>query len=750
MALVRISQIILLVVLLAFGKQDTFAQYAVQFLNASNAKAIADLSVHLSYLPKDKKPVYAFYVSDMNGLVQLKESGYYFLQINFPGYKTVQDTVLITNAKKPLVYLLQENELVLGEAVITGESELKSADQALNRVRIIDRKRIERQGAVNLKDLLSNELNIRLSNDNFLGSSLSLQGVSGQNIKILIDGVPIIGRMDGNLDLTQINLNNIERVEIVEGPMSVMYGTDALGGVINLITKKSTSHTLEANTQSYYESNGTYNFDGKFGVRKKKGFIQTTLGRNFFEGVASDGDLRSRTWKPREQYFADINLGYQGKKATHRIQASWFEEKLTARGEPVIQPYRIYGVDQYFFTQRNNISLHSDFKLSSKSSLNFINSYSVFNRIKNSYIKDLVTLEQRIMSDITQQDTANFDLLLFRGIYTNNALNRFKYQLGYDVNIETGSGERLAGDIQTIGDYAAFASLEWLPLSKLSVKPAFRASHNTRYGSPIIPSLHFKYSFNQNFQTRFSYARGFRAPGLKELSLYFVDASHDIQGNGNLQAELSDNFNASLTYKRRLNNKWSAKIDGAAFYNEIRNMISLSFVRLPNVYTYQNIDRFKSQGFNITADLRSDAIGMSLGYALIGRSNLQWTDNDLFTYSPELRFTSNYIIPVIKTDIAIFYKFTGITPGSANGENNELVQTSIGSFTTMDVTLTKSFLKKFIFLTAGAKNVFDVTNINFSGAGGGGAHSGTGGGMMPVNMGRAYFVSLRLNFIQFK
>ena len=67
---------------------------------------------------------------------------------------------------------------------------------------------------------------------------MSVQGLSGENVKILIDGVPVVGRLNGNVDLSQINLTNIERVEIVEGPLSVNYGTNALAGTINLITKK--------------------------------------------------------------------------------------------------------------------------------------------------------------------------------------------------------------------------------------------------------------------------------------------------------------------------------------------------------------------------------------------------------------------------------------------------------------------------------------------------------------------------------
>mgnify|MGYP006265328017 FL=1 len=154
----------------------------------------------------------------------------------------------------------------------------------VNKIKVIDREKIEAIGAVNLRDVLSNENNIRISQDNVLGSFMSLQGISGQNVKILIDGVPIIGRLNGSVDLSQINLNDIERIEIVEGPLSVNYGTDALAGTINLISKKKTSDGFSVNLNSYYESIGQYNFDGTISYKQNNNQFNFSAGRNFFDG----------------------------------------------------------------------------------------------------------------------------------------------------------------------------------------------------------------------------------------------------------------------------------------------------------------------------------------------------------------------------------------------------------------------------------------------------------------------------------
>ena len=135
-----------------------------------------------------------------------------------------------------------QDDKVLETFVITAQYEETSKEKAVNKIKVINREKIDALAAVNLGDVLKNELNIRLSQDNVLGTFMSLQGISGQNVKILVDGIPVIGRLNGSIDVSQINLNDIERIEIVEGPLSVNYGTDALAGTINLITKKKSNN----------------------------------------------------------------------------------------------------------------------------------------------------------------------------------------------------------------------------------------------------------------------------------------------------------------------------------------------------------------------------------------------------------------------------------------------------------------------------------------------------------------------------
>lgn len=197
-------------------------------------------------------------VTDEDGFSKLQIIIPCFITLHLIGYNEIKFQL---NGNDTTINL-SPNENNLNEVVVTGEYNLTTSDKSVYNIRVIDAKEIEAKQSSSLADLLNTQLNIRLSEDNILGTGLSINGLNGQNIKILIDGVPVIGRENGNIDLSQILLSTVERIELIEGPMSSMYGTDAIGGLINIITKQSSKNRTEGNANALYESDGRYNFDG--------------------------------------------------------------------------------------------------------------------------------------------------------------------------------------------------------------------------------------------------------------------------------------------------------------------------------------------------------------------------------------------------------------------------------------------------------------------------------------------------------
>src|SRR5690606_30202757 len=176
----------------------------------------------LSELPKD-------------GKFKISAVGFETVSASWPAGKT-QET-----------FVLKQSTEELETVVVTGSFEPQSARQSVYQVRTIGAEVIQNRAPSNVQEILSTELGIRFSQDNALGSSnMELLGMSGQNVKILIDGIPMVGRQgtSNEININQIDINRIGRVEIVEGPMSVVYGADALAGVINIITKADDAQKL--------------------------------------------------------------------------------------------------------------------------------------------------------------------------------------------------------------------------------------------------------------------------------------------------------------------------------------------------------------------------------------------------------------------------------------------------------------------------------------------------------------------------
>ncbi|MEO0008823.1 MAG: hypothetical protein RJA20_3019, partial [Bacteroidota bacterium] len=137
---------------------------------------------------------------------------------------------------------LPDNQL--GQVVVTAQFAPTDARQSVSSVRVLSRQTIERRAVTSLGELLQAEPNIRITQDPVLGSAVSLNGLRGENLKILIDGVPVTGRLNGSIDAGQLPMNAVQQVEIIEGAQSLLYGSEASAGVINLVTRKSQLNPL--------------------------------------------------------------------------------------------------------------------------------------------------------------------------------------------------------------------------------------------------------------------------------------------------------------------------------------------------------------------------------------------------------------------------------------------------------------------------------------------------------------------------
>jgi outer membrane receptor for ferrienterochelin and colicins len=726
---IRIILLIIIAANLFAGKHYVY--------DAETKKPLVAASVFIKSKDTDfKKMVF----TDSDGIFNIDYSGVAFVNITFMGYESFSDTINLADYP---IFNLKFTDIYIGEIVTTGQYAPKSIQKSVYNISVISDEKIKSRASNNLYEVMTTENNVSLSQDGILGSSMSINGISGQNIKIMIDGVPVIGRLNGNVDLSQINMNNVKQIEIIEGPMSAIYGTDALGGVVNIITNDKIDNDLHFTMNSLYESVGKYNFDGNLAYSYRRHKFITNGGRYFFSGFNDPDTSRYKQWKPKEQYFGDFQYILDGEDFKLKYKLDYFQDLILNRGRPRL-PYGESAFDDKYYTYRFNNSLFFNGTFGNAKFYDLTLNYSDYTRIKNTFIKNLVTLDEQMTSDPADQDTSVFNSIIARATFSDDrTTSKIKYQTGLDIQIDNAEGKKIKNENMQIANYAWFGSMQYDFSDDLKIQPALRLIYNTEYEAPIIPSLNIKYDITNYLTARASYAKGFRAPSLKELYFLFVDINHNIQGAEDLQAETSNSFNLSLNFHKE-NQQHAFKFEPSIFYNDIQDLISLANVD-SDLYSYVNIGEYKTGGLNLDLSYYRPDISSKFGYSLLAKSYSLSEDvqsND-FVFTNEFNGTIIYSIPKIETKFTISYKYTGKKEGFVITEDEEISEYNIEDYNMLDLTLSKTFLNDNLTFAFGVKNLLDVKDLDRIGAASGQAHTG-GSYSVPVGFGRTLFA--KLNF----
>ena len=675
----------------------------------------------------------------------------YFFIITAIGYHTFHDSL---SGSIDRTIVLKHNTQLLGEVCVTGEYNPTTTEQSVNRITVISKAVILNSGASSLTDVLAYQSNIRIEQDNILGSKMEMGGMTGQNVKILIDGVPVIGRLNGNVDLSQINLDNVERIEIVNGPLSVNYGTNSLAGTINIITDKKLAQGIGGSLLGYYETVGNYNLTANVAYRHKNQTLKLSGGRKYFDGWHPNDEFiiipketladtnRALQWNPKLQYIGEVQYILNLKASQFNPYFRYYTEKITNRGYP-LTPYYEAAFDDYYYTTRRDQGLNISKSLK-KGNLKLIAGYNYYNRVKNTYIKDLTTLNQSLTSSISDQDTSIFDLAFLRTTYTSSLKNWFNFEVGIDLNQESAFGKKIKNKKQVNGDYALFTTANLKILKdKLIIKPGLRYAYNLTYKSPITPSLNLKYNI-KNINIRGSIAKGFRAPTLKELYFNFVDVNHNIQGNTNLIAETSWNYNLSATYLKQLKSNSIFKTTLTVFYNDFNNLITLASIS-DGSYTYINIGEYSTIGTQLELIYRRRNIKFSINPSIVGRENYYKSESiDTYSYSPEVGSQFSYQFKNKKWGVNLFYKFNGPQNQYYIDAEEQLTISTTEGYSILDLSINRKLIGNNLNVILGAKNIFNVKNVNVSGSSQSGVHSSSSAS--PIGRGTSLFMSVNYKF----
>lgn len=640
---------------------------------------------------------------------------------------------------------LGDTTIDLSTVVVTAQFAPTESKAAVNSVRTIDRKTIESRGAANLTELLQTEANLRISNDAVLGSSLTINGLRAENLKILVDGVPVVGRLDGSIDAGQLPLSAVRQVEIIEGAQSLMYGSEASAGVVNLLTKQSQAHRFESEVTGLAESNGFSSLNARAGIGLGKISLSINGGALRFEPASADSTGRDQLWNPKEQQNARALLRFAPNESLNlRASGSFFSEKVTNLGDLRRPQFKPYAFDDYYRTERTDANLSGDGWLKNRSLYwQATAAWNRFDRRKNSYRLDIEEATQELLEG--QQDTSGATGYLLRAtIASDRPAKKWDFLAGLEHYTEQAEGVRIVDSTEARTGFAAatdlgvFGSLKYRISKKTTLQGGARMTHNSRFGMALTPSVWLAWHPSKAWEFKASYANGFRSPALKELYFNFIDINHYVVGNPDLQPERSHNLRMELNHQRSLGNTWQLDLQVSGFHNRVEDRIVLTEFA-PVQYDYQNLADWRTTGAGLTAGVKRDWLRFRSSVVATGYFNsLSEEDGSVPSQSWSPDWVNDLTISLLEewAGISVWHKMTGRTPYFFT-ENAETKEGETEGWHLLNASANGHFWDKRIRLTTGVKNLLDVRQIR---SGATGIHSGGGVGTRPAHWGRSYFV----------
>jgi outer membrane receptor for ferrienterochelin and colicins len=599
--------------------------------------------------------------------------------------------------------------------VVTGSRTERPLGEAPVATEVISREQIEESGARDLAELLEDRPGVYLERSTF-GTGPELQGLPADYTLILIDGVRVPGRVGGVIDLSRIASENIERIEIVRGAGSALYGSDAIAGVINIITRQA-NKPIELGGAASLGPHGRLDLSGSVGTRRPGWSARVSGGRHSSDGFDLDPSDIATTQAASQQYDAsqssELSLG-----SGIRLRSSADFVRRERQGIDLSAGGAVFDRDNH--TQTFSVGLRPGFELASGTQLELRSSYALF--------RDEFSLDQRGSDALDDRQDTREQLGQF-GAQLDMLLGSHLVTAGAEGSYETLDTERLAsghGDRTRIGFYAQDEwTLSEAPL--FVVLPGARLDVDSQFGSAPTPRLALRYDPVPSVTLRASYGGGFKAPDFRELYLLFENpsAGYLVEGNTELDPERSQNFGASVEVRPHRSVWFSLQ----GFYNLLDDRIDTVLAPAtemgPQRFRYLNVNSAVTRGLIATLSVSPLAgLRMELSYDLTDARS-RGTGARRLSGTPAQRATASlrYRAPNIGFETTWRGSFVGTRPfyQDSDGDGDEEQRNSYG-YANIDVRVAQRIgygFRSFLFgqnlLDAGDAEFLALTPRTFSG-----------------------------------
>lgn len=557
--------------------------------------------------------------------------GKYSLRVSSMNYEGKH--TLVDKSEENLRITLNDSPLKLNEVVVTGtgtHNRLKNAPVAVD---IISQKEIQNVSFGSFENTMM-ALTPSLSfTPNAMGSYLQLNGLSNRYVIIMINGKRLAGDVSGNIDLSRINMSNIKRIEILKGAASSLYGSEAMGGVINIITDKPKDF-LSISSNTRYAEWGQFTQAVNIDVNTKWLGSSTSFQRNQSHGWQlnpqefSKGKLKDTYKRPVNAFYSDVlNQRFTvdaSNAMSFYLEGNLFDRQL--KRNPKDQAYNLKYEDY-------SVATGGKYLVKKKAIINLDMYMDNFDHDKI-YIRDSKPYQNGEKVFVRRQKYYDANL---KGSLSAGDMNRItlgtQYQLNYLNSVtDIADGSR---DVYTLSFYAQDEIR--LLNKKLQFVPGFRYLYNETFKNRFTPKLAAMYSFG-NFNFRASYSAGYKAPDLKYLYSNKEDISSSgkktlMLANEKLDPESSNYYSINAEYYNSF-----LSLSVSSYINDVKNLIKLVDLesipadlegKYDNVRKYANASKVKIKGLDVNLNSYFGyGLSLGLGYSYIESKDFD-TGNEL-------------------------------------------------------------------------------------------------------------------------
>jgi len=476
--------------------------------------------------------------------------------------------------------------------VVTGTRTERSLAETPVATQVIDRNEIVQSGGENVAEVLEETPGVVLSRG-VGGTGIMLQGLDPQYTLVLVDGQRATGRVDGTLDLTRFPSEDVDRIEIVRGPGSVLYGADALAGTVNVVSRRP-SRPHEAEVHTAYGSFRTVDLTGRMAITRDRYTGSTSAGWHRTDGWDADPSDTATTGSAQGLWRVGTRQELRELGPLTLVGSADYLRRGTSRVDA--------SATGAVFDRRNlseviTAGLAPTLEVSSVSKLRLTGSYNLW--------RDQFVQDQRGSTALDQsQDT--WDHIGQVGAQYDHELDAHRITVGGDVLAEELRSDRIDPTRVDRQRYALFAQDEWTPsvAPRISVLAGARVDLDTFFGFYPTPRVALTVTPSRRVTLRASYGRGYRAPSFREMFLLFSNPSvgYVVTGNDQLRPETSWSTNLSLELR-----PWSwLGLAAHAFDHRLKDTIVVDTVDDESEITqfgYTNVGEATSRGVEMLATL---------------------------------------------------------------------------------------------------------------------------------------------------